>query len=273
MPSATETLFALGLGGQLVAVTHECDYPPEAAALPVVTRSTFDFAGKSSAEIEDAVALAARDGASLYEVDSAAIRDLRPDLVVAQDVCRVCAVPASQVMDDLSPIPVLRQHPHTLEDVLGDIESLASACGTDARPLMSSLRERLAAAEDKARLGPRVRGVFLEWLDPPYPAGHWTPDILSLAGIDDPLARPGTPSSAISWEEVKAAAPDLLVLAPCGWDLERAASEVERVRDRIGGVGASKVVVLDGSAYFNRPGPRLVDSLEVLVEKTACTWC
>jgi iron complex transport system substrate-binding protein len=118
-----------------------------------------------------------------------------------------------------------------------------------------------------------VRGVFLEWLDPPYPAGHWTPDILSLAGIDDPLARPGTPSSAISWEEVKAAAPDLLVLAPCGWDLERAASEVERVRDRIGGVGASKVVVLDGSAYFNRPGPRLVDSLEVLVEKTACTWC
>jgi len=273
LPSATETLFALGLGDQLVAVTHECDYPPEAAALPVVTRSTFDFAGKSSAEIEAAVAFAARDGASLYEVDITAIRDLRPDLVVAQDVCRVCAVPASQVIDDLSPIPVLRQHPHTLEDVLGDIDGLASACRTDARPLMSSLRERLAAAADSARLRPRVRGVFLEWLDPPYPAGHWTPDILSLAGIDDPLARPGTPSSAISWEEVKAAAPDLLVLAPCGWDLERAASEVERMRGRIGGVGASKVVVLDGSAYFNRPGPRLVDSLEELVEKTTCTWC
>ena len=108
MPSATETLFALGLGDQLVAVTHECDYPPEAAALPVVTHSTFDLAGKSSQDIEDAVALAARDGASLYEVDTAAIRDLRPDLVVAQDVCRVCAVPASQVIDELSPIPVLR---------------------------------------------------------------------------------------------------------------------------------------------------------------------
>ena len=140
LPSATETLFALGLGEQLVAVTHECDYPPEAAALPVVTRSTFDFAAKSSQEIEDAVALAARDGASLYEVDTAAIRELRPDLVVAQDVCRVCAVPASQVMDDLSPIPVLRQHPHTFDEVLRDIEGLASACQTDASSLMSSTK-------------------------------------------------------------------------------------------------------------------------------------
>ena len=268
LPSATETLFALGLGDQLVAVTHECDYPPEAAALPVVTRSTFDLAGKSSREIEDAVAMAARDGASLYDVDTAAIRELKPDLVVAQDVCRVCAVPASQVIDELDPIPVLRQHPHTLDDVLADIEGLASACGTDPRPLMQALRERMVAAAATARARPRVRGVFLEWLDPPYPAGHWTPDILALAGIDDPLARPGTPSSAISWREVKAAEPDLLVLAPCGWDLVRAISEVEGVRDCIDGVGASKVVVLDGSAYFNRPGPRLVDSLEVLVDRT-----
>ncbi|HEV2218136.1 MAG TPA: cobalamin-binding protein [Candidatus Dormibacteraeota bacterium] len=268
LPSATETLFALGLGDQLVAVTHECDYPPEATALPVVTRSTFDLAGKSSREIEDAVAMAARDGASLYEVDTAAIRELKPDLVVAQDVCRVCAVPASQVIDELDPIPVLRQHPHTLDDVLADIECLASACGTDPRPLMQSLRKRIAEAADTARTRPRARGVFLEWLDPPYPAGHWTPDILALAGIDDPLARPGTPSYAISWAEVQAAKPDLLVLAPCGWDLERATSEVERVRDCIDGVGALKVVVLDGSAYFNRPGPRLVDSLEVLVDRT-----
>ena len=266
LPSATETLFALGLGDQIVAVTHECDYPPEAAALPVVTRSVFDLAGKSSQEIEDAVALAARDGASLYEVDTAAIRDLRPDLVVAQDVCRVCAVPASQVIDDLSPIPVLRQHPHTLEDVLGDIEDLASACRADASSLMSSLRERIAAAAEKAGASARVRGVFLEWLDPPYPAGHWTPDILSLAGIDDPLARQGTPSSAISWADVAAARPDVLVLAPCGWGLERAREEAKAVADRVQAVGARRVLVLDGSAYFNRPGPRLVDSLETLVD-------
>ncbi|TMD17748.1 MAG: cobalamin-binding protein [Chloroflexi bacterium] len=266
LPSATETLFALGLGDQLVAVTHECDYPPEAAALPVVTHSTFDLAGKSSQDIEDAVALAARDGASLYEVDTAAIRDLRPDLVVAQDVCRVCAVPASQVIDELSPIPVLRQHPHTLDDVLRDIEDLASACGTDASSLMSSLRKRMAAASEKARAMARVRGVFLEWLDPPYPAGHWTPDILSLAGIDDPLARPGLPSSAITWTDVAAARPEVLVLAPCGWGLERARQEVKAVAARVEAVGAGRVLVLDGSAYFNRPGPRLADSLEVLVE-------
>jgi len=266
LPSATETLFALGLGDQLVAVTHECDYPPEAAALPVVTHSTFDLAGKSSQDIEDAVALAARDGASLYEVDTAAIRDLRPDLVVAQDVCRVCAVPASQVIDEMSPIPVLRQHPHTLDDVLRDIEDLASACGTDASSLMSSLRKRMAAASEKARAMARVRGVFREWLDPPYPAGHWTPDILSLAGIDDPLARPGLPSSAITWTDVAAARPEVLVLAPCGWGLERARQEVKAVAARVEAVGAGRVLVLDGSAYFNRPGPRLADSLEVLVE-------
>jgi iron complex transport system substrate-binding protein len=263
LPSATETLFALGLGDQVVAVTHECDYPPEAAALPVVTRSTFDLAGKSSAEIEESVALAARDGASLYEVDTAAIRDLRPDLVVAQDVCRVCAVPASQVVDELSPIPVLRQHPHTLEDVLRDIENLGAACGGKVDPLMTSLRGRIAAASRARR---RVRGVFLEWLDPPYPAGHWTPDILELAGVDDPLARGGTPSTAITWAEVAAARPEVLVLAPCGWGLERARQEAIAVADRIETVGASRVLVLDGSAYFNRPGPRLVDSLDALVD-------
>lgn len=269
LPSATETLFALGLGDRLVAVTHECDYPPEAAELPVVTRSTFDFAQRSSAEIEEAVAIAARDGASLYEVDTPAIRQLRPDLVVAQDVCRVCAVPASQVMDDLSPIPVLRQHPHTLDDVLLDIEALAAACDHDPTTLMASLRDRIAAARHRAEVLPPVRGVFLEWLDPPYPAGHWTPDILRIAGVEDPLARRGTPSSAVDWEAVEAARPEVLILAPCGWNLERARREVAAVRAHIDRVGAARQVVMDGSAYFNRPGPRLVDSLEMLVENLA----
>ena len=265
LPSATETLFALGLGDQLVAVTHECDFPPEAASLPVVTRSTLQLTELSSADIEEEVARAVRDGRSLYEVDTAAIRALKPDLVVAQDVCRVCAVSASQVVDELAPIPVLRQHPHTLDDVLADIESLASACGAPAPALVQSLRSRLAAAERLARAKGLVRGVFLEWLDPPYPAGHWTPDILKLAHIDDPLARPGVPSVAGTWAAVEAARPDLLVLAPCGWDHARAAAEAHALRGKIEAVGAKRVIVLDGSAYFNRPGPRLVDSLEVLV--------
>ena len=269
LPSATETLFAMGLGDQVVAVTHECDYPPEAAQLPVVTRSVFDLLNRSSAEIEDAVAMAARDGASLYEVDTEAIRALRPDMVVAQDVCRVCAVPASQVMEDLSPIRVLRQHPHSLDDVLQDMEALAAACGHDATPFMTSLRERMASAHGRARERPALRGVFLEWLDPPYPAGHWTHDILELAGVEDPLARPGTPSSAIAWEDVAATHPDVLVLAPCGWNLQRARQEVRALQPRIDRVGARRVVVMDGSAYFNRPGPRLVDTLEVLVDNLA----
>jgi len=265
LPSATESLFALGLGDQLVAVTHECDYPPEAASLPIVTRSTLDLVGRSGADIEDLVALAAREGRSLYEVDTDAINRLDPDLVVAQDICDVCAIPADQVAGDLGGVRMIRQHPHSLADVLTDIEELADACGTDSTALMSNLRRRIEASSVQAATLPRVRGVFLEWLDPPYRAGHWTPDLVSLAGIDDPLAKPGVPSVAISWDRVRQAEPELLVLAPCGFDATRAQKEAGSLRSEIESTGAKRVVVLDGSAYFNRPGPRLVDSLEVLV--------
>ncbi len=265
LPSATETLFALGLGRQVVAVTHECDHPPEASTLPVVTRPALGLERSTSGEIEAAVAGAAAQRQPLYEVDAAAILELRPDLVVAQDICRVCAVDAEQVERGLEGIPMLRQHPHTLEDVLRDIEELALACAADPRPLLDDLRRRLANAAGVAAEMPPVRGVFLEWIDPPYPAGHWTPDLLRLARIEDPLARPGRPSVAVGWDSVREARPELLVIAPCGFDQPRAEAEVELVRHRLDEVGAARTVVLDGSAYFNRPGPRLVDSLELLV--------
>jgi ABC-type Fe3+-hydroxamate transport system, periplasmic component len=265
LPSATESLFALGLGNQLVAVTHECDYPPEAASLPIVTRSTLGLEDKDSGGIEAAVSLAAAEGRSLYHVDTEAIRELRPDLVIAQDVCRVCAVSADQVAQDLDGIPMIRQHPHSLADVLADITELAAACGADAAPLMAELNSRLEAASRVAQRQGPVRGVFLEWIDPPYRAGHWTPDLLTLAGIEDPLARAGVPSIALSWADVVAARPELLILAPCGFTRERALEEAALVQTNINEVGAARVVVLDGSAYFNRPGPRLVDSLEQLV--------
>jgi iron complex transport system substrate-binding protein len=265
LPSATETLFALGLGDQVVAVTHECDYPPEAASRPIVTRSTLRLFDKPSGAIDAEVSLAAMEGRSLYSVDTVAILALEPDLVVAQDICDVCAIPADQVAQDLAGIRMIRQHPHSFEDVLTDIEELAQACRADPTELMKGLRRRIEAASQKMRLLPRVRGVFLEWLDPPYRAGHWTPDLLALAGIDDRLARPGVPSVAMDWSEVMAARPELLILAPCGFDLARANTEADGVRERIEAVGAQRVVVLDGSAYFNRPGPRLVDSLELLV--------
>lgn len=265
LPSATESLFALGLGDHVVAVTHECDYPPEANSLPVVTRPNLELEDQDSRGIEAAVIAAATGGRSLYTVDTRAVRDLEPDLVVAQDVCRVCAVSADQVAVDLDGIPIIRQHPHSLKDVLADIEELATACDADATPLMTSLQARIDSASKLARRSPTVRGVFLEWLDPPYPAGHWTPDLLELAGIDDPLCRPGLPSSPLAWEDVVRARPRLLVLAPCGFNRARAEKEAEVVRERIDSVGAERVVIVDGSAYFNRPGPRLVDSLELLV--------
>lgn len=269
LPSATETLFALGLGKSLVAVTHECDYPLEARALPTVTRSTLRLEDEDSAGIEDAVSAAAMQGASLYAVDTDAIRELEPDLVVAQDVCRVCAVSADQVVRDLGGIRMIRQHPHSLEDVLTDIEELAAKCSVDAGPLISGLRERITRVVEDAARRARVRGVFLEWLSPPYPAGHWTPDLLTLAGIDDPLARPGRPSVAISWNDVAQAQPDLLVVAPCGFDKDRAEREAAAMASQVRVVGARRVVVLDGSAYFNRPGPRLIDSLELLGQVAA----
>jgi iron complex transport system substrate-binding protein len=216
LPSATESLFALGLGNCLVAVTHECDYPPEAASLPIVTRSTLGLEDKDSASIEAAVSLAALEGRSLYFVDTEAIRDLEPDLVVAQDICRVCAVSADQVVPDLVGIRIIRQHPHSLQDVLGDIENLAAACGTDSTPLMRNLRSRIETASQVARRLPPVRAVFLEWLDPPYPAGHWTPDLLALAGIEDPLGRPGKPSVPASWADVAAAEPQACSWRPAG---------------------------------------------------------
>jgi len=266
LPSATESLFALGLGNSLVAVTHECDYPQEARALPTVTRSTLRLKDEDSAGIETAVSAAALAGRSLYDVDTNAIRALDPDLVVAQDVCRVCAVSADQVVQDLVGIRIIRQHPHSLDDVLADIEELAAECSVDPGPLVRILRDRIEKVREATATRPRVRGVFLEWLDPPYAAGHWTPDLLELAGIDDPLARAGVPSVAMRWDDVVEARPDLLLLAPCGFDKDRADREAAAIAPLIEATGASRVVVFDGSAYFNRPGPRLIDSLELLAQ-------
>jgi iron complex transport system substrate-binding protein len=264
LPGATEVLFALGLGESVVGVTHECDFPAAARELPRVTRSKLPLDGLDSGGIEAAVAAAAGAGQELYGVDLRRVRELRPDLVVAQDVCAVCAVPADQVELGLPGVRVLRQHPHSLDDVLAGIDELASECGVDAGPLLDGLRARIELVAERAARRPRRRGVFLEWLDPPYRAGHWTPDLLRLAGIDDPLARAGIPSVPVGWQEVADARPELLILAPCGFDRARAGKEAALVEASIRATGATRVSIFDGSAYFNRPGPRLVDSLELL---------
>jgi iron complex transport system substrate-binding protein len=269
LPGATETLFALGLGDRVVGVSHECDYPPTAQSAPAVTRSQLALDGLDGGAVDARVRQAASAGQELYAVDTDTIRALRPDLVIAQDVCDVCAVPADQVERGLAGIQVLRLHEHSLEDVLDGMGELARAVGADAGPLLAELRGRIRAVADASAGRPPVRGVFLEWLDPPYPAGHWTPDLLCLAGIEDPLARPGKPSVSTTWDAVRLARPDLLVIAPCGFSEERARAEAERMRTEIEQVEARRVVVFDGSAFFNRPGPRLVDSLELLATAAA----
>jgi iron complex transport system substrate-binding protein len=258
LPGATEALFALGVGESVVAVSHECDHPAAARHLPRVTRSRLQLEGLDGGAINDRLAAAVANGDPLYELDVEAVRKLRPDLVVAQDVCDVCAFPGSAIEGLLPEVRVLRQHPHTLEDVLSGIEELARATGGDPQ-LVPRLRRRLRAAPSL-----QVRAVFLEWLDPPYPAGHWTPDLLRLAGVDDPLARPGLPSRAVTWDAVAEARPELLLVAPCGLRRRRAEQEAERMRRAIQSTGARRVVVFDGCAYFNRPGPRLVESLRLL---------
>lgn len=259
VPGATEMLFALGLGDRVVGVSHECDYPAEARGLPHVTRANLDLDGLEGDAIDAAVGAALAGGRPLYSVDLDAVLRLEPDLVVAQDVCDVCAVAADDV--HVPGVPLLRQHPHTLDDVLREVEELAVACGADPRPLLARLRGRIEAV---APVRPPVRAVFLEWLDPPYPAGHWTPDLLSRAGVEDPLATPGRPSAATTWDAVREAEPELLLVAPCGFDEARARREVDRLADRIAATGARRTAVFDGSAFFNRAGPRLVDSLELL---------
>lgn len=265
VPGATEALFALGLGEHVVAVTHECDWPPEARRLPAVTRSRLELEGLSGGAIDDAVNRAATSGEQLYEIDVAAIRALHPDVVVTQDVCEVCAVPNGMVEGSLPGIEVVRQHAHTLADVLVGIRELGERCRADPEPLLSGLQARIERAAGEAARRPRVRAVFLEWLDPPYPAGHWTPDLLELAGLDDPLAARGGPSVATTWDAVRKARPELLVVAACGFDKPRGEAEVGRMAAEVQSLGAKRVISFDGSAYFNRPGPRLVDSLELLV--------
>ena len=270
VPSATEMLFALGLGDEVVGVTHECDYPSGAQGLPKVTRDVLP-AGLSAAEIDAAVKERTLAGESIYELDADALHDLEPDLIVTQALCSVCAVSYDDVRaiaDEIDTQPmVISLDPHTVGEVLGDARTLAQATDTkdaavDLVREASARIDRIRVLTRKATRRPRV--VALEWLDPPFAAGHWTPQLIELAGGDDMLGFAGENSQQCSWEEVAALAPDVVVVMPCGYDAEIAHREAEMHRDELGALGAGEVVAVDASAYFSRPGPRLIDGLELL---------
>jgi iron complex transport system substrate-binding protein len=268
VPHATELLFALGLGDQVVAVTHECDYPAEARELPQVTHDRLP-AGLGAAEIDAAVRERTEGGEAIYGLDEEALRDLEPDLIVTQALCPVCAVSYEEVTGVAETMPscpqVVALDPHTLGESFGDVRTVAQATGARdaALDLIARQRGRLDVVRRAVRGTERVPVAVLEWLDPVYVAGHWTPQMIELAGGEDVLGFAGEPSERSSWEAVAAAAPRLVVCAPCGYDAPRAHEEALRCAEPLRGLGA-RVVAIDAAAYLSRPGPRLVDGVELL---------
>ncbi len=270
VPSATEMLFALGLGDDIVGVTHECDYPPEAQARPRVTRDVLP-ADLSAAEIDAAVKERTLAGESIYELDADALHELAPDLIVTQALCAVCAVSYDDVRAiaeeiDTQPM-VVSLDPHTVGEVLGDARTLAQA--TDSKDAAVDLVREASARIDRVRVLTRAaprrpRVVALEWLDPPFIAGHWTPQLIEFAGGEDMLGFAGENSVQTTWEEVAAVQPDVVIVMPCGYDAEIAHREAEMHRDQLAAIGAGEIVAVDASAYYSRPGPRLIDGLELM---------
>ena len=269
VPHATELLFALGLGADVVGVTHECDYPPQATDLPAVTRNVLPE-GLSPSEIDRAVRERTQAGESIYALDEELVAELEPDLIVTQALCHVCAVSVDEVQALAQTLPgppsVISLDPTTYGETLGDVRTVAQATGSKDAAL--DLIARTARRADVVRLAvrgaPRPRVAALEWMDPVFVAGHWTPQLIEMAGGEDVLGFAGEPSREATWEEVAAAQPEVVVVMPCGYDAARALVEAEEFADRLRTLGADQVVAVDASAYFSRPGPRLADGLELL---------
>ncbi len=260
VPAATEALFALELGDSVVGVTHECDWPPEAATRPALTASVVDASSLGSAEIDRLVTAAARRGAPLYAVDGERWDDIRADVVVAQQVCDVCAVSAGDVR--ALGVEVVGYSPTTLAGIGTAIEGLGERFGAAeaASEVVSEMKERIAGV---AVGSPGSARVFVaEWLDPPFAAGHWVPEMVDRAGAVDVMGRAGEPSFRTTWPDVVALDPDLVVLAPCGFDRERTQAEA----GALAGLPECPAVAVDANAYFSRPGPRVAEGVEILAQ-------
>jgi len=275
LPSATEIVCGLGLGDELVAVTHECDFPPFVRELPKATR-TLVPKDAPSAEIDRLVRERLAGQRALYSLDMPVLERLRPDLIVTQALCDVCAVAEDEVQDAACRLPgrprVVNLEPETLAQVFEAIRLVAREAGIPGRGhetvrALEARVERVAARSQAVERRPRV--ALLEWLDPPFSCGHWSPELVRLAGGHETLGREGERSRTLGWDEVAAAAPEVVFVACCGFDVERTLADVEALRDlpawrELPAVRAGRVYVADGSQYFSRPGPRLVDSLEIL---------
>ncbi len=271
LPSATEMVHFAGAGNALVGVTHECDYPPGVESLPRLTASRLSPETMTSAEIDAAVNRRLSDEGSLYSLDAALLEGLRPDLIITQGLCEVCAVSTDLVERAVSGMEadpeVLTLNPTSLDEVFEDAVRVGEALGRgdEARKKTAALRGRLARVERAVAGLPRPRVACVEWLDPPFSAGHWVPEMVRLAGGEDVLAAPGQRSRRLSWEEVFEAAPEVVILMPCGFGIERAAREGRAVLGRVlDGRPVGGVWAVDADSHFSRPAPRLVEGVEIL---------
>ncbi len=269
VPSATEALFALGLGEQVVAVTHECDFPEAATRLPRLTSSVIP-AGLEAAEIDARVREVTARGESLYGLDEARLAELDPDLIVTQALCAVCAVSFDDVRAIAERIPsrpdVISLDPTTLSEVLDDLSVIAAAAEDPALGprLAASLRSRVEAVGEAVSDRDRPRVAAMEWLDPVYVGGHWVPEMIAAAGGVDVLGHAGRKSRVVGWDEVEAARPEVVVLMPCGMYADESAAQGREHADELRSLGAELVTAVDAASSFSRPGPRLADGIELL---------
>lgn len=276
LPSATEIVYALGLGDQLVAVTHECNEPAEARDKPCITRSAIDPSSLTSGQIDALVTEHLHEHRGIYHIDGEMLERLSPDLILTQELCDVCAVSYDEVERAARSLygerQILSLEPTTLDGVLDTILAVGAATGTESRAeeAVAALRARVDAVRRKtAAVTRRPRVACIEWLDPPFAGGHWAPEMVAAAGGDDPLGVAGERSRRLTWEDVIAAEPEVALLMPCGFDAERAEAEYEPSRLPAGWAGtpavrSGQVWAVDANSYFSRPGPRLVDGLETL---------
>jgi len=262
-------LFALGLGDSVVAVTHECDHPAQARRLPHLTRTVIAD-GLDAGEIDSAVKRTVGEGRALYELDEELLAELAPDLIVTQAICDVCAVSYEEVLEVAARLPseprVLQQDPSTLAEVLEDIVRLGEATRrTDAaRELRAELEARMALVRTAVSGASLPRVIALEWLDPPFVGGHWIPEMISIAGGEDVAGPPGLKSPEVQWGALAALEPDVVIAMPCGWYVGESHSQAVAHWDRIAALGAGRVYAVDAASTFSRPGPRLVDGVELL---------
>jgi len=267
LPSATEIVYSLGLGEDLVGVTFECDEPPAARSEKTIVVGGRDTRGLTAREIDSYVRAQLAAGADLYTLHARALADLRPDLILTQDLCRVCALPSGRVEDALGYLgcqaDVLSLDPHSLDEVLDSILAVGERTGVPERAtrLVGELRARLArtAAAVAGRRRPQV--AVIEWVDPPFTAGHWIPDLVSAAGGEPVAARPGAPSVPVSWADIAAAAPELIIVAPCGYHLPGAIEQAEAAARALPGV---PIWAIDADGIVVRPGPRVIDGVEAI---------